>query len=243
MLMTIIIPTFNEEKRIGILIEYLNQLPRSEPFEIIVSDGGSTDRTCNLAKKAGAKVLNCPQKGRAAQLNLGARHAQSEVLFFLHADSTPPLSLAADVADAIQAGFPIGSYRSTFDSSRLLLKINAFFTRFDKLWCRGGDQGLFITKSLFMSLNGFRTDYLIMEDYDIITRARVDHPFKIIPKPMLISARKYKTNSYLRVQFSNMIIFKMYNKGASQDEMVRRYHHLLNYRYGKTRSSGQKDEA
>jgi len=74
---------------------------------------------------------------------------------------------------------------------------------------------------------------LIMEDYDIISSARKNYPFKIIPKPMLVSARKYDTNSYLRVQLANMKIFRMYTKGASQKEMVRRYNHLLNYRYSK----------
>ncbi len=229
--MTIIIPTLNEEKHIAELVRYLKKIPGGSTLEIIVSDGGSTDQTLDVAKKAGAIVLKSPQKGRACQLNYGVKFAQSDVLFFLHADSKPPASIIADVQDAIATGFYIGSYRTTFDSSNLLLKINAFFTRFNRLWCRGGDQGLFITKSLFEQLNGFKEDHLIMEDYDIIIRAKEKHPFKIIPKGMLVSTRKYETNSYLRVQISNMIIFRMYLHGASQEKMVSRYHQLLNYRY------------
>lgn len=231
--MTIIIPTLNEEKRIETLIHYLRSLPNSKRFEIIVVDGGSTDNTCAYARKAGAILLNSPHKGRASQMNYGAKNAHSDILFFLHADSTPPTSLWKDVHRAVEEGYPIGSYRTRFDTSSFLLRINAFFTRFDKLWCRGGDQGLFITKTLFTELNGFREDYVIMEDYDIIIRARKNHPFRIIPKAMLVSSRKYDTNNYLRVQLANMKIFRMYAKGASQQEMVRRYNHLLNYRYGK----------
>lgn len=231
--MTIILPTLNEENRIATLVRYLKNIDHGAILEIIVSDGGSTDKTREVAQKAGAIVLSAPKKGRAAQLNYGAKHAQSDILFFLHADSTPPTTLVEDVHAEINAGYAIGSYRTTFDSSSFLLKINAFFTRFNKIWCRGGDQGLFITQSLFQSLNGFREDYLIMEDYDIIQRAQKNNTFRIIPKDMLISTRKYAKNSYLRVLLSNMIIFRMYYHGASQKEMVQRYHHLLNYRYGK----------
>ena len=231
--MTIIIPTLNEEKHIAALIRQLKSFPDSNQFEIIVSDGGSTDNTIENTSKSGVMVLESPHKGRAAQMNYAARFAHSDLLFFLHADSTPPPSLLADVRAAIKEGYPLGSYRTRFDSSSLLLKINAFFTRFDRMWCRGGDQGLFMTRKVFDELNGFREDYLIMEDYDIISRARKNYPFKIIPKPMLVSARKYDTNSYLRVQLANMKIFRMYTKGASQKEMVHRYNHLLNYRYGK----------
>ena len=69
-----------------------------------------------------------------------------------------------------------------------------------------------------------------MEDYDFISRARKEFKFKIIPKNVIVSARKYDTNSYLKVQLANLKIMRMWKKGASHTEMADTYQKLLDYR-------------
>lgn len=69
-----------------------------------------------------------------------------------------------------------------------------------------------------------------MEDYEIVERARKKRKYKIFSKAALVSARKYDTNSWLKVQLANRTIVKMYNKGASQVEMVEKYQEMLVYR-------------
>ena len=227
-MISIIIPTFNEGLNIFKLVSYLFANSLKNQIEIIVSDGGSKDNTLEEAQKAGALAVVSPKKGRAAQMNHGASMASGDVLYFIHADTFPPDTFAKDIINAISNGYGIGRYRTTFDSKKYILKLNAFFTRFDLFMCYGGDQTLFIKKDLFYSIGGFDETMLIMEDYEIITRARQKAKYKIFQKSALVSARKYDNNSWLQVQKANYSIIKMYKNGASQKAMVDRYRLMLN---------------
>ena len=230
MQISIIIPVYNEAENIGVLISYLTKYQYNLVAEIIVVDAGSTDATLLIANKAGAQTVISPQKGRGAQMNYGASLAKGDILYFIHADSFPPASFASDIAAAVDNKFALGRYRTKFNSSKWYLKINAFFTRFDWFICMGGDQTLFITKKLFRETGGFKTGMLIMEEFEFVKRARTNERYKIFNKPAIISARKYDSNSWWRVQMANKQIVKMYKNGDSQDEMVSAYKKMLNYR-------------
>lgn len=228
---SIIIPTYNEADGIGKLIQYLQDYRGSYVKEIIVSDGGSTDDTMSIAAAAGAFTTLSPHKSRAAQMNHGASLATGTVFYFVHADTFPPVTYASDILAAMNAGYAFGRYRTKFDSNRKILLFNAWFTRFDLFICYGGDQTLFMNHQLFQQIGGFNGSMRIMEDYDIVTRAKsTDARYKIFSAAALISARKYDTNSWLRVQTANYTIIRMYKKGATQQEMAERYRSLLNYR-------------
>jgi len=224
---SVIIPVFNEADNISKLVNYLCEISQGHDIEIIVIDGGSTDDTFEIANSCDAVAFKSPKKGRACQMNLGATRASGNILRFIHADTFPPSSCFSDVKAAINEGYDLGCFTYAFDSNHLLLKINGFFTRFDKMWCRGGDQTLFIKKEVFDAINGFREDYLIMEDYEILERTEGKYAFKIIKKNAKVSARKYEKNTYFRVQLANLKIFSMYRKGASQQEMADTYKKLL----------------
>ncbi len=229
-MISIIIPTYNEEGNITQLVQYLKKDSKKNAVEIIVSDGGSTDNTLVAAQDAGAKAVLSPKKGRATQMNFGSSVSAGSILYFVHADTFPPLSYVSDIINAMYEGYEIGRYRTKFDGKKFILKINAFFTRFDWFVCNGGDQTLFITRKLFNKINGFNDNMHIMEDYDIVKRAKPFGRYKIFSKAALISARKYDTNSWLRVQCANSTIVKMYKKGASQEEMINKYKEMIIYR-------------
>ena len=93
--------------------------------------------------------------------------------------------------------------------------------------CRGGDQTLFVTRDLFEKLGGFRNDFVIMEDYDLIQKIQRETSFKIIPKDVIVSPRKYDNNQYLRVNFANFVVFMMYFFGARQQTMISAYKNLI----------------
>ncbi len=224
---SVIIPTYNEEGNIKKLITHLNKITTSNVLEILVIDCGSSDKTVEIVESLGVKAIVSDCKGRAVQMNLGAKIAKGDILHFIHADTLPPVSCFDDVIEAIGEGYEMGCFTYKFDSNFLLLKINSYFTRWDKMWSRGGDQTLFIKRAVFEKLNGYRDDYLIMEEYELIERAREKYNFKIIKKDAIVSARKYKKNGYLRVQIANLLAFRMYRRGNSQEQIANIYRRLL----------------
>ncbi|MFK7948398.1 MAG: TIGR04283 family arsenosugar biosynthesis glycosyltransferase [Saprospiraceae bacterium] len=228
MLLSVVIPTYNEAENIGTLLDFLIKNTPKSSTEIIVSDGGSIDNTCFIAKKYNVKVVESPEKGRAAQMNFGVSQSSGEILQFVHADTTPPKTFYNDILQAIDEDYPAGCFTYCFDSSSWILKVNAYFTQFDKLWCRGGDQAIFIKRAIFEEFGGYRNDYLIMEEYDLLKKIFKKYPFRIIKNDAIVSARKYENNSYMRVQIANFLVFNMYRFGYSQQKMVNMYRRILN---------------
>ena len=230
MKVSIIIPTFNEEENIVQIITYLHSIIQKDDVEIIMADGGSTDKTIEFADNLNVVTTISPVKGRAGQMNHAVTLATGDVFYFIHADSRPPLTYFTDIENAISKGYNCGCYRSKFDSNNFMLKINAFFTRLNVLFCRGGDQTIFVTRQLFEQVGSYKNEMLIMEDYDFLERIRKQGRFKLFNKATLFSARKYDENSWLAVQKANLKIVRMYKKGKSQQEMLDTYKRMLNYR-------------
>lgn len=227
---SIIIPTYNEAAGIAVLISYLFKHAQQQEIEVIVADGGSEDETVNIAKSHGAITLTSAIKGRAGQMNAGAGIARYPVLYFVHADTFPPTSYFADINNSIADNFQMGRYYTKFNSSKKILSLNAWFTRFDLFMCMGGDNTLFITKNLFHSLNGFNEEMKIMEEYEFCKRARKVAKYVIMNKATLVSARKYEKNSWLQVQQANIAVMRLYKNGASQDTLLGTYQNMLKYR-------------
>ena len=225
-MISIIIPTLNEEKNIMKLIPYLHQCCKGFDTEIIIVDCGSSDKTISLAKSLPVKIITTA-KGRAIQMNRGAVVAKGNILYFVHADSIPPPSFCKDIIAAIGSGYKLGRYRTRFDGNNWILKLNAFFTRFDWLMCYGGDQTLFIEKLLFKKINGYNEGMLIMEEYDLVTRAKEFAKYKIFSESTLVSVRKYNNNSWLKVQKANYKTVKLYKKGMPQNQLLAQYKEAL----------------
>jgi rSAM/selenodomain-associated transferase 2 len=227
-MISVIVPTYNEEQNIGRLVDYL--LATANPHllqEVIVVDGGSTDGTAALAGAAGARVLFSPFKGRAAQMNFGAREANGGGLYFLHADTYPPENFCLDIRRAINQQMYFGGYRLQFDSSHWFLRLNAWFTRFDISLFRFGDQSLFVEKNLFEKVGGFREDLSLLEDQEIIFRLRRKARFKLMPRNVVTSARKYREHGVFRTQFCFYFLYALYRLGFPQRVLVSIYKSLF----------------
>jgi rSAM/selenodomain-associated transferase 2 len=230
MKISVIIPTWNEGDRIGALIKFIFDHGRESIADVIISDGGSDDNTVQSASETRAIVLRKQERSRASQMNAGARIATGDILYFIHADVKLIDSFANDIINSVRSGYHAGCYRYVFDSTNTMLRINSYCTRFDGIMCRGGDQTLFVLRSVFVDMNGFNPFYSIMEDYDFIIRLRKRYRFKIIPKSILVSARKYETNSWLRVQLANLCVFIMFFAGQTPEKMKSFYASALHYR-------------
>ncbi len=228
MKLSVIIPTLNEAGQIGALVGYLKKILPDEAFEIIVSDGGSNDGTIREANASGALVTRSESRGRASQMNHGARFAKGRVLYFLHADSKPPADLYKQIAGVIQSEVEAGCFRLKFDDSHFLLRLYSWFTRFDIDLFRFGDQSLFIKKNVFERINGFDEELQIMEDQEIVRRIRkVTDNFVIMRDTVTTSARKYRSNGIARLQLIFTLIVILYYFGASQEMLVHFYKSVL----------------
>lgn len=230
MTISIIIPTHNEAANIGRLVQELRHHSATDAVEILVVDAHSPDDTAELARQAGATVLSTPKPGRAAQMNHGAAHATCDILYFVHADVQIHPDFVATIRQAVADGYPAGCYRFRFDSEHPLLRFNSYGTRFKGIMSRGGDQTLFITKALFGQLGGFRERFVVMEDFDIIQRIRRVARFLIVPQDVVVSARKYEHNSWLRVQLANLTAFSLYFLKVSPTRIARTYKAMINHR-------------
>jgi glycosyltransferase involved in cell wall biosynthesis len=225
-LISVIIPTFNEADSIMPSLHRLN----GGDIEVILADSpDSYDNLEKLAVNANCHYLKTQKSGRNHQMNEGAEIAKGDVLYFVHADVLVHPDFISDIKNAISQGADLGCYRYVFDQyTHPLLYINSFFTRFPMIWCRGGDQTLFIKKSVFETLNGFCKEQHIMEDYDILLRSKGKYNFQIIPKNVIVSSRKYIKNGYYAVQKANLIVMRKYlRKEAKPVELQKLYKKLL----------------
>lgn len=226
-MISIIIPIFNEEDNLKKLIPYLQKCCEGFSAEIIICDGESTDNSVAIAKSFNSKVVISTRKGRAVQMNIAAATAMYDIYYFVHADSIPPASFCSDIVAALKSGYQFGRYCTQFEGSKWLLKLNAYFTKFDWFMCYGGDQTLYITRALFTKVNGYNELLLIMEEYDLVNRAKQFARYKIFSKATIVSVRKYEHNSWLKVQQANYRTVKLFKKGIQQVDLITQYRKAL----------------
>ena len=169
-LISVIIPTWNEESNISVLLEELVGTPN---VETIVVDGNSSDRTREIAASHNVKVIRSP-RCRAIQMNTGAKKAQGDILLFLHADTRLPSNWALMVRDALaEPGTAAGSFEFAIDDKMKKLRIIERLTNFRsrKFQLPYGDQAIFLKADLFRRIGGYN-DLPIMEDFELIRRLR-----------------------------------------------------------------------
>jgi len=217
--LSIVIPALNEAETIGDLIDHLNTMAKHPNLlEIIVVDGGSTDDTIALAKAKKATVVTSP-KGRAKQMNTGAYIANSDILYFLHADSFPPEHYDDLILAEVAKNNDAGCFRMRFDSNHWWLRLASWFTKFSWRACRGGDQSQFITTQLFTQLGGFDEKFIIYEDNDLINKLYAINEFVVINKTLTTSARRYRENGTWKLQYHYLAIYLKKWMGASAAEL------------------------
>ena len=227
-MISVIIPTYNEEANVKATIEKIWQYDEANFIkEVIITDGGSTDNTVAIAKTERVKIVISPKKGRAAQMNYGASFATGKILYFLHADTIPPRNFTKDIAHALEQGFDAGCFMLSFDHKHWFLKTSCWLTRFDVDAIRFGDQSLYVTKKAFLIAGRFCEKHFIMEDQHFIRRLKKFVPFTIIKRPVITSARKYLENGIYKTQYIFFVIYLMYKFGYSQQKLVATYKQLI----------------
>lgn len=220
---SVIVPVLNEEDWVPTLCTAIKENIDSYPdLELLFVDGGSTDSTLVRVGNFGGSVIPS-HKGRARQMNAGAKAAKGDILYFLHADTLPPKGFDQAIRGAVNAGRDAGCFRMKFDSPSRFLAFFSWFTRVNHWFCRGGDQSLFITRERFEALNGFNEDYIIYEDLELIGRLYNKGGFTVLPDYVITSARKYHRVGKWKLQYHFAVIHLKNYLGASPGALYQYY--------------------
>ncbi len=220
MRLAIVIPTLDEERG---LPEFLPPALAAGD-EVCVSDGGSSDRTVEIARSMAARVVEGPPC-RGLQLNRGARATESEVLLFLHADTRLPEGAAGLVHEAIAGGAVGGGFMVRFEPARRAMRYAHLVgpsLRTRIIGCPLGDQAQFARRDAFLALGGFR-EWPILEDLDFMRRLKRSGPTTIIDRPVITSARRFLRRGVLRTTATNYLIWALYFAGVSPRRLARLY--------------------
>ena len=222
-MISIIIPALNEAENITELLQHLVENSSAKNItDITVVDGGSIDSTRDLVRRFIAEDytvnLQPSKKGRAKQMNTGAKNSKGEILYFLHADSFPPKNFDALIIAEIKKNNLAGCFRMQFDHNHWWLRLASYLTKFSWRASRGGDQSQFITRALFDDIGGFDETFVIYEDNILINELYERKQFVVINKKLISSARLYEEKGiwYLQYHFWTIYVKRWFGADANE---------------------------
>jgi rSAM/selenodomain-associated transferase 2 len=220
---SIIVPVLNEAQGIAESLVALAPL-RERGHEVIVVDGGSSDKTSDLARRAADRVVSAP-RGRASQMNTGAALARGEVLLFLHADTRLPQDAAARILQGLAAsGRSWGRFDVRIEGASAFLPVIAFFMnlRSRATGIATGDQAIFVRRDAFERAGRFPSLEL-MEDIALSrSLKRVSRPLCLADKAVT-SGRRWEQRGVLRTVFLMGWLRLAFFFGAAPARLARFY--------------------
>ncbi len=227
-----ILPVLNEAAR---LEATLSALIEDQHFdEIIVVDGGSTDASIEIVCKFMSSVtpdthpvprLIQSPRGRAYQMHSGSQAADTDVLLFLHADSTLPSGAAGDIRDAIDQGRLWGRFDVRLSGHHFLFRVieRLMNWRSRLTGIATGDQAIFVRRDVYRMLGGY-APMALMEDIEFSRRLKwVGKPARL-PGPVLVSSRRWEKNGIVRTIFLMWTLRFLYWLGVSPARLARWYY-------------------
>jgi rSAM/selenodomain-associated transferase 2 len=227
---SVVIPAINEADGIRAAID---SAFHAGAHQVVVADGGSHDRTLEVARAAGTETV-MSAAGRAIQQNAGAAICTGEVLLFLHADCR----LAKDCLEQVAVRFERhlsqprrgmttfwGGFRQRIDERRTAYRFLEFGNNMRVRWGRlvYGDQGLFVTRTCFEKVNGF-APIPLMEDVALSRKlSRISAP-QLLSGPITVSPRRWQKRGIIRQTLRNWVLLARYFAGASPSDLAAAYH-------------------
>lgn len=222
MSISIIVPALNEARLIQPFLKHLRD--RAPDAELIVADGGSSDGTADLAVGLCHRVVHA-SRGRAVQMNAGARVASGDILWFLHVDIEVPLECLSEIERVISNPDAVGGFfRIRLPHSQSIYRLTDSFAHYAGriLRMRCGDHGIFCRRSVFMDVGGF-PEVPLMEDVEFFRRLRRFGRIICSAKRIMVSPRRYEAIGRARLTFAYGLIATLYVFGVPLSMLARIY--------------------
>jgi len=221
--LSIIVPVLDEAAGITAALEALTPF-RQRGVEVIVVDGGSRDRTMELARPLADRAIAAP-RGRGAQMNAGAAIATGDVLLFLHADTTLPPDVDGLLLEAMRdSTWQWGRFDTRIEGGNPLLAMVAGFMNWRSLitGIATGDQAMFVRRVAFAEVGGF-PDIPLMEDVALSKRLkRIGRPLGLAAR-VVTSGRRYHERGVIRMILLMSRLRLEYFLGVEPAALARRY--------------------
>jgi len=221
MFVSIIIPTLNEEDSIKELLQQLQQF-RKQGHEVIVVDGGSTDETVSISELLSDKVITS-KSGRALQMNKGAENAENDILWFLHADTSISDKTVEKIQQALNKN-DWGRFNVKLSGSNILFRLieKMMNVRSCLTGIATGDQGIFVKKHVFNTVNGY-PNIPLMEDIEISKKLRLISRPICIKEILITSSRRWEEKGILSTVLLMWKFRLLYWLGVSADKLAAQY--------------------
>jgi len=220
--LSVVVPMLNEAAAIA---STLDALRRGAPdAELIVVDGGSTDASVAIARPLCDALIDA-SRGRAQQMNAGARASHGDALVFVHADTIVPPTFAADIASALSDPAVVGGrFDVRLDASALPYRIiGAMISIRSRISRTGtGDQAIFVRRDVFDSLGGF-PELELCEDLEFSRRLKRAGRIACLRTRVTTSARRWNRDGVARTVVKMWLIRAMYLMGVPPARLKRMY--------------------
>lgn len=220
-MISIIIPVLNEENTIDKRLENIIKIDGNK--EIIIVDGGSSDNTSEIAKKYGRVIQS--EKGRAKQMNAGAKIAKGDILWFVHIDSKLDNDSISEIENTIKSGYIGGCFSLYFydlDTRFMKYVANSSNKRAKYLKLIFGDQGIFMRRHIYEKFGGYK-DMELMEDWDLSRRIHKLGKMKVLENKIGTSARRFRNGGELRTLLLMHKIKILYMLGVPTEKLAKIY--------------------